>query len=72
MGQTLAQKFETVHAADEAGKAALADLLNPNTGEAIAPGEAVLDAVSKQVYANDNGKLTRTKPRIIQAPKAAP
>ena len=71
MGQTLSQKFETVHAADEAGKAALADLLNPETGEAIAPGEAVFDVSSKQVYTNDNGRLVRTKPRIIQAPKAA-
>jgi ssDNA-binding replication factor A large subunit len=68
--QTLAQKLETVRVADEAGKAALADLLNPDTGEALAPGDSVFDVASKHVYTNDNGKLVRTKPRIIQQPKA--
>jgi hypothetical protein len=71
VGQTLSQKFDAVHAADEAGKAALADLLNPETGEAIAPGETVFDVSSRHMYTNDNGKLVRTKPRIIQSPKGA-
>ena|GEM_PF-3129061 len=71
MGQSLTQKFEAVHAADEAGRAALADLLNPETGESIAPGESVFDVTSRQLFTNENGRLVRTRPRIIQVPKVA-
>lgn len=70
MALTIQQKLANLHAAEEAGKAALADLLNPATGESISPDRPAFDVASKTVYANVDGKLVRSRPVIIQAPKA--
>lgn len=70
MALTIQQKIANLHAAEEAGKAALADLLNPETGEAISPGQPVFDVAGRQLLTNVDGKLTRTKLLIVPGPKA--
>ena len=70
MARTLAQKFEALHAAEESVRAALADLVDAGTGEAIAPGEFAFDVHTRSVFTNEAGRCVRKRTQVIPAPKA--
>jgi hypothetical protein len=70
--KTLPQKFDNLHTAEESVRAALADLVDPSTGEAIAPGEFAFDATTRSVFTNETGRCVRKRVQIIPTPKVAP
>jgi hypothetical protein len=65
VGQTLQQKFDDLRAKDEAFRAALANLVDPATGEIIPVGESIFDTASKYLFSNSDGKLVRTRIKVV-------
>lgn len=70
MALTLPQKFDALHAAEDAVRKALSDLVDPATGEAIATGEFAFDAASRSVFTNESGRCVRKRAQIISGVKA--
>ena len=69
--RTLPQKFDALHAAEDALRAALADLVDSATGESIAPGEFAFDAATKSLFTNESGRCVRKRAQIVPIPKDA-
>lgn len=67
MALTLSQKLTALHAAEDATAAAMADLVDASTGEAIAPDRPVVDVASGRLYSNVNGKFARSKVTLFPA-----
>jgi len=64
MNKTLAEKLASARAAEAAFQTAIADLVNASTGEALAPGESVVDLPGETSYANAAGAVVRSRIRL--------
>lgn len=71
MALKLQDKFAAFRVANERYRAALDDLIDPTTGEAILAGGCVFDEELQTLFQNSAGKLVRTKVQVIPSPKVA-
>jgi hypothetical protein len=63
--KTLSQKFDALHSAEDAVRAALADLADAGTGESIAPGALAFDPASGSLFTNEGGRIVRKRVQIV-------
>jgi hypothetical protein len=71
LSKSLDDKLAAIRAAEAAFDAAVRDLNDPSTGEALLPGESVADLPAETSYANAAGVVIRSRLRAaVQGTRA--